>query len=211
MHNDAKFYKAHASLQCLLVCFRLPKDDPSTLESQSSTTMLSSVTSEADELDDEFNDVIAAIDSNEGDTLNFEIPENSHLKDLLAEIRFKTEHTEVHTRINSIISKLEQQNSRCLKFVKKVMFKMSTVIRLDMQQSGTIPENKLSKVFAKVHEYSTSLEYTMDCLALFEIGEEDGFEEAHVVVCYKILEYVREFMIEQKVSDLQPRGSKIMK
>ena len=79
---------------------------------------------------------------------------------------------------------------------------MSTLIKsLDIDKSGVILESKLTTFFTHVHEYSTSLGYVMDCLELFDIAGEQAFEE-HRILSYTILEYIRELVIEQKVSEL---------
>ena len=53
------------------------------------------------ELDDEFNDVLAAINIGVEDALNFDV------KELFENIGFRKEMTESHTRINVIISQLQ--------------------------------------------------------------------------------------------------------
>ena len=144
--------------------------------------------------------------------MDFEIPENFDVKKLLENISFRAEITQSHTRINEIISQLQQQHPKCITFVKKVLYKMSTSVKsLNVDKSGAIPESKLATFFTHVHEYSTSLGYVMDCLELFDIGGEQAFEEEHRIVCYRILEYIREFVMEQKVSELQTGASKLMK
>jgi hypothetical protein len=50
-----------------------------------------------------FNDVIACIDSNEQEQLDFDIPENLDMNNMLAEIAFKKGVTESHIKINNII------------------------------------------------------------------------------------------------------------
>ena len=146
------------------------------------------------------------------DALNFDIPENFDLNDLFENLGFKKEITESHTRINVIISQLQQHNFKFNTFVKKVFSRMSASIKsLNIDQSGVFLESKLTTFFTHVHEYSTSLGYFMDCLELFDIGGEQAFEEEHRIVCYKILEYIREFVIEQKESELQPETSKLIK
>ena len=72
-----------------------------------------------DEHDDGFNDVIAAIDISRDDVLNFDIPENFDVKELFEHIGFRKEMTESYTRINVIISQLQQHNLKCNAFVKK--------------------------------------------------------------------------------------------
>lgn len=102
---------------------------------------------------------------------------------------------------------LKPENQKLVTFVKKLFYKMSTYIRclkLDEGKSGGIPESKLGTFFNQVHEYTTSLEYIMSCLVLFDIGAERGFEDEHKIICYKITESIREFVIEQKVAELQP-------
>ena len=62
---------------------------------------------------------------------------------------------------------------------------MSTFIKslkLDMQNAGSIPESTLAKFFNQVHEYTTSLEYIMSCLILFDIGTERSFEDEHKII-----------------------------
>ena len=77
---------------------------------------------------------------------------------------------------------------------------MSTSIKsLYIDKSGVILERKLTTFFSQVHEYSKSL------------GGEQALEKEHRVVSYKILEYISEFVIEQKVSELQAETSKLIK
>ena len=54
-----------------------------------STTWSFSDIADIDELDDEFNDVIAAIDMGVENALNFDIPENFDLNDLFENLGFK--------------------------------------------------------------------------------------------------------------------------
>ena len=89
---------------------------------------------------------------------------------------------------------------------------MPTSIKsLDIDKPGDILESKLTTFLTQVHEYSTSFGYDMDCLGLFDIGGEQAFKEEHRIVCFKVLEYIRELVIEQKVSELQPETSKLIK
>ena len=192
----------------------MPADDQTSPPPQSMDSTPGSIADSADtdELEDEFNDVIAAIDIGVEDALSFDLPENFDVNDLLENICFTTEITESQTRINAIIAQLKQQHLKCKTFIKKVLSKMSTSVKsLEVDKSGAIPENKLATFFSQVHEYSTSLGYIMDCLDLFDIGGEQAFQEEHRITCYRILEYIREFVMEQKVSELKPESSKLMK
>ena len=113
----------------------------------STTGSLSDIGSK-DELCDEFNDVIAAIDIGVEGALNFCIPGNFDVKELFENIGFRKEMTESHTRINVIISQLQQPTIKCNAFVKKVLFRMSTSIKsLDIDKLGVILESKLTTFF----------------------------------------------------------------
>ena len=81
-----------------------------------------------------------------------------------------------------------------------------------MQNAGNIPESTLAKFFFnQVHEYTTSLEYIMSCFILLDIGTERSFEDEHKIICYRITECIREFVIEQKVTELQCSSVKVPK
>lgn len=197
------------------VYFRIQSDEQQpTMAEPSTVSSPDSSETELDELDDDFNNVIASIDRDEQNALNFDIPENFDMKELFAKITFKREITQSHMRINALLAKLDPENPLLIIFVKKLFFKMSTFIKslkLDMQNAGSIPESTLAKCFNQVHEYTTSLEYIMSCLILFDIGTERSFEDEHKIICYRITECIREFVIEQKVTELPSSSVKVPK
>ncbi|MEW8545726.1 MAG: hypothetical protein AB2693_19565 [Candidatus Thiodiazotropha sp.] len=181
-------------------------------EQQSTSVLRTQVTSisdiaetEMDDLDDDFNEVIKSIDMDEHDVLAFDIPDNFVIKTLLEQISFKPEITETQKQINALVSQLQPDNASLLRFIRKLLFKMSSCLRslkLDTKKPGGIPENILTKFYSQIHELTTGLEYIMSCLELFNIGAEQNFDEKHKIVCYRITEYIREYVIAQKVAEL---------
>lgn len=102
------------------------------------------------DMDDDFNEIISSIEEGEQDTLNFNLPENFHINDLLANIAFKKAVTDSQCKMNSIISSLHEENPRLLTFVKKLFLQLSTFINSLNIAGGKavcIPENKLAHFF----------------------------------------------------------------
>ena len=96
----------------------------SRIEKQHTVAEISTISSpdssetELDELDDDFNNVIASIDRDQQNALNFDLPENFDMKALFAKITFKKEITQSHMRINALLAKLDPENPLLIKFVK---------------------------------------------------------------------------------------------
>ena len=64
---------------------------------------------------------------------------------------------------------------------------MSNVSKeLGIDDPKPIAESVLNKFYKTLYEYTVGLQYTMDCLTLFNIGTENVFEKEHRIVCYKI-------------------------
>ena len=49
----------------------------------------------------------------------------------------------------------------------------------------------------------------MDCLALFDIGTDKTFEEGHRIVCYKLVEYIRESPSEKRAQLLHGTSRRV--
>lgn len=179
------------------------------------TAILSDTTSYEMELEDDFNDILASIESDEQDVLEFDIPGNFNIRTMLAEIRFTKEFGQSRPKCNLIISQLDPENPKLVTFVKKLFFKMSTVLKslnIDVPEPGTpVPESVLGKFYKQTYEYTTGIQYTMDCLWLFNVGTEQVFEQEHKMVCYMIVEYIRQFLLEQRVQLIQSNVRKITK
>ena len=76
------------------VCFRTQSDEQQhTVAEISTISSPDSSETELDEPDDDINNVIASIDRDQQNALNFDIPENFDMKALFAKITFKKEIT----------------------------------------------------------------------------------------------------------------------
>jgi hypothetical protein len=60
-----------------------------------------------------------------------------------------------------------------------------------------------------MYEYTLDVQYTMDYLSLFNIGTDNLFEEEHKMVCYMIVEYIRDFILTQRLELLQTQGMNV--
>lgn len=158
-----------------------------------------------EELDDEFNDVISSVVSEEVQAINFDFPEGFEFNVMKEGLGFEKEVTDSHKRINEIVSHLDEDKLKL--FTKKILLKLGIFAKNHMNEddpddkSPCIPEKKIAAFYSDVHVYNTSEEYIMHCLELFT-GEEE-FVDEHMIVAYKIVEFVRSFYIERKVNQLK--------
>lgn len=117
---------------------------------------------------------------------------------------YKKEVTEAHTSINAIIHKVNQL--KLIAFVNKLLLKFANYVKEltgNKARSSGIAEKHIAHFYSMVHAYSTSAEYRMNCLMLFE---DEDFSDYHMIVCYNLVEAVRLFYLKQKV-DLLKIGS----
>ncbi|KAH3823811.1 hypothetical protein DPMN_125633 [Dreissena polymorpha] len=164
------------------------------------------------DLDDDFNDILASMDSDEQEVLQFEINDNYDMMKMIEDISFKNPFGTLQPKCNLIISQLDPADPRLLTFIKRIFLKMSNVSKeLGKDDPKPIAESVLNKFYKTLYEYTVGLQYTMDCLTLFNIGTENVFEEEHKIVCYKMFEYIREFVLQQRVQLLKESTMNIYK
>jgi hypothetical protein len=113
-----------------------------------STSILLDTTSEEMELEDDVNDILASIDSDEQEVLQFEIHNRFIMKNMLAEIAFKKPFGTSQPKCNLILSQLHPENLKLVTFVKRLFLTCSNIFKelnMDSFQPGTsIPESVLA-------------------------------------------------------------------
>ncbi|WAR09810.1 PIF1-like protein [Mya arenaria] len=159
-------------------------------------------TEDIENLDDDFNRIIASIISIEAEAIEFEIPEQFNITTVIENMKYEKEVTENHKCINEILDKIHQPKLSI--FVKKIFLKFAEIVTKltgNKKSSTGVPEACLAKYYRLSHEFTTSADYTLSCIDLF--GDECSFSDHHRIVCYNIVEAVRLFFLKQKVDLLK--------
>ena len=159
-----------------------------------------------EKIEDDFDKVVASITREEEQLVNFDFPDDFDFNQLKEKIKIEKVVTTCHKRMNEIISRLE--DSSLIAFVKKLFLKIRDIIISTIKDSDVpkgIPEKNLSMFL----QYSTSTEYQMISLILFQ--HETVFTDEHKIICYKVLEFVKLFFIQKKVDLLQIPSNKLSK
>ena len=159
-------------------------------------------------LDDDFDKILSLIVVNEEEAMSFEIPASYNMDKMLDGLRMKKELTERQRNINKIIAGMDREKVSF--FIKKLFFKFGKLLSnvKTKPNDSSIPEKEIVQFYGLVHQFSTSDEYKMYCLILFE-GTDDNVSDCHMSICYDILESVRIFCIKEKVNLLTITGANI--
>lgn len=163
-----------------------------------------------EDLEDDFNQILSSIGTSEEESMSFEIPENYNVDVMINGLKVKKEVTEIHKTINSIITRIDRQKLTI--FIKLLFFKLGKLVsKLNSGStvSSGVREKDIVQFYTLVHQFSTSDEYRMHCLILFD--NEDCVSDCHMTICYDILESIRIFYIKEKVDLLKILGGSIPK
>lgn len=177
------------------------------LESQQNTT--SSASDDIDlvedlldnELDDEFDELIKMISEEDIDD-DSEIPQNFSLAEMLNSLKLKNVTTESQVKVNQILESISFHKLK--PFVKRQFNKMKEFLnklKIDELNPKAIPNKVLTAFCENVHTYTTSNEYRMQCLLLFE--NDNNFSHEHMHVCYNIVSEIRKYLMKEKVNLFQ--------
>ena len=131
-------------------------------------------------LDDDFDKILSLIVVYEEEAMSFEIPATYNIDKMLDGLRMKKELTETQRNINKINAGMDREKVSF--FIKKKLFfkfgKLLSNVKTKPNDSS-IPEKEIVQFYGLVHQFSTSDEYKMYCLILFE-GTDDNVSDCHM-------------------------------
>ncbi|KAH3787038.1 hypothetical protein DPMN_165157 [Dreissena polymorpha] len=100
------------------------------------------------DLDDDFNDILASIDSDEQEVLQFGINENFDMMKMIEDISFKNPFGTFQPNCNLIISQLDPADPKLLTVIKRIFVKMASVTQeLGIDGTEHIAESVLNKFY----------------------------------------------------------------
>jgi hypothetical protein len=157
-----------------------------------------------DELDDDFNQVIANLEDVESE--NITLPKDINLKDILEKIRSEIVKTPIQYENNEILSRMDF--AKVEHFAKIEYKKLSSLIEeCPNYETGQINSKDLGDFYLKVHEHGASLEFRMNCLKLFE--SESSYDVAHQHICFNIVMGLRNYIINEKAKKVQATARQV--
>lgn len=164
------------------------------------------------DLEDSFTDAIREL-SEYINVKTFKLPEQFTFN--LNETKFRKEITEFQKQYNILVDKVYKRDSNnnestLTNFIKKVFYKlesMISVIAIDAEDPRPVSEKHIAQFYRKVHEYSVSLEFQLNCIELFSF--DPVFTDIHKSICYNILEAVRIYFLQEKANIFEQVQMKI--
>lgn len=159
-----------------------------------------------DDLDDDFNEVIANLDI--GECEEIKLPDDIDLSIIIDNIRAESVVTPMQLENNEILSRMNF--SKLEQFAKCEYRKLLSLIEeCPCSTTGQISSKDLGDFYTKVHQHANSLEFKMNCMKLFE--NETHYGVIHQRICFNISMALRKYIVSEKSRKVETTSRQISK
>ena len=147
-----------------------------------------------DDLDDDFNEVIASISDDE-QCKDIILPEDLNIKEIISKIRAPIVVSPYQYENNEILSRMIWAKVEV--FAKQQYSKITSLLNeCKCSETGKIVSKDLGDFYTKQHTYTVGSEFKMQCFQLFDY--EDRYTFIHQRISCNILVGIREYVIQSK-------------
>lgn len=158
-----------------------------------------------DDLEDDFNDVIASLIVGEGEIE--QLPDGFEMENILNECLTEKPVTAVQEQVNVMTKDLLQNNiNYCKSFCSSQIKAISNIVNnLQTAPGSQVTAHNLTEVYSDIHKYQLGESFRLSCLLMFE--KYPDFSGAHSYICTKLTEGIRKFLIYEKTKLHEERAS----
>lgn len=151
-----------------------------------------------DQFDKDFDTVIQAMDTNANEILEFSLPADFSVNDLVRSIKVEKPKTLSQLNIKNILLDLPEMKLEL--FCKKEFIFLSKFMEeLNITEPRAVKSKELSEYYLKIQKHLSSFEYKLNCISVFDY-EKGPITDDHMSICLECHLAVRKYIMRQKTN-----------